>query len=320
VSLNTEGVVGRTIVLPTYAKEKLRLPIDFSPTRERKPPHFVKCFLDSGVYACWKNGQTIDIDEYIDYIKRNLDWIEYYASLDKIPAEPGRYPTKAEVEYSAKVSYDNHQYMKAAGLHPIPIYHQGEELEHLERYLADGETYIGISPQEDLLSWRGLDPMKWLDRVFTRLTNSRGIPIIKTHGFGVMGPSLLRRYPWHSVDATSFTHQANYGAIFVPKYIKGKPDYLADPNYVHVSDNTKRVATTFSSLKEKSKIQFGNLSRAQQDQVVRFVEEECNSCMTLIRYCDNERRKAAITWWHKVVEALAARPDAAVFRYRSIGF
>jgi hypothetical protein len=315
VSLNTETVIGTRIARPMFVKEKLRLPIDFSPTK--KKTHFVKCFLDSGVFACWKNGQTLDIDEYIDYIKRNIDWIECYACLDKIPAEPGRYPTKAEVEDSAKVSYDNHQYMKAAGLNPIPIYHQGEELHHLERYLDDGEQYVGISPQEDLLSWRGLDPIKWLDRVFTLITDRRGIPIVNTHGFGVMGPKLLRRYPWYSVDATSFSWQANYGAIFVPKYINDKPDYLADPNYVHVSANTKRSATTYSSIKEKSKIQFGHLSRAQQDQVIRFVEEECGLTMVHIRECDNERRKAAITWWAKVVDALDGNDR---FLYRAKGF
>ena len=312
MSLSIESAAGPKIGKLTFVKDELALRTDSAATNEKK---YINLLLDSGAFSAWKKGETININEYIDYIKRNIDWIELYATVDKIPGVPGRYPTPEEVEHSASISYKNQQIMKDAGLSPLPIFHQGEEFHWLDKYLED-EPYIGISPQEDLLSWRGMDPAIWLDKVFTRLTTANGAPIVKTHGFGVSSHALLRRYPWTSVDSTTWTWQANMGAITCPHFVNDKPDYLADPIYVHVSPNTKREATNWTSMRDKSKIQFGNLSRAQQDQVIRYVEDLCGLTMTHVRYCDGERRKVLLHYWQNVVKALG---DHRTFKHRTKG-
>jgi hypothetical protein len=50
--------------------------------------------------------------------------------------------------------------MKDAGLKPLPVFHHGEHFSWLERMLADGESYIGISTAKNLPD---LVQRRWLD-------------------------------------------------------------------------------------------------------------------------------------------------------------
>jgi len=89
--------------------------------------------LDSGAYSAWNRDETIDIDEYIAFIKKHRKLVDTYVNLDVIPGKYGRPRTQQEVEASAKLSYENLQYMKSKGLSPIPVFHQGERFHWLER-------------------------------------------------------------------------------------------------------------------------------------------------------------------------------------------
>src|SRR5229473_997813 len=139
---------------------------------------YVDLFLDSGAYAAWRRNETLDIYRYIDYIKRNKEYIDYYVNMDVIPGTYGYTPSKQEVDESAKKSYENLQIMKKEGLHPIPVFHQGEDFNWLKRLLSDGEDYVGVSPAEDMMGWRGISPHLWMDSVFTLLTDTEGSPLI----------------------------------------------------------------------------------------------------------------------------------------------
>lgn len=273
----------------------------------------VELLLDSGAYAGWRKGEEISIYDYIEYILRHEESIIGCVNLDMIPGTPGRTPTPEEVEDSARRSYDNLQIMKEYGLQPMPVFHQGESFHWLKRYLDDEEPIIAISPAADQMGWRGPNPEIWMDQVFNYLTDEDGYPIVKTHGMGVTGAVYLARYPWYSCDSTSWTQIANFGKIMVPLYHNGKPDYLSRPRYVHVSDFTERIPDSFVSAKDKSKDQFGNLGKLQQEQVIRFVTEECNLTMTEVRYCDNKRRQSMICFWSNVVKAIGDTPR---FKYK----
>src|SRR5690348_2908111 len=86
----------------------------------------ISLMLDSGVFSTWKRGNTINIDEYIDFVKRNQDIIEICVNLDVIPSKYGQARTIKQVEDSAKESYDNLKYMQSKGLQPLPVFHRGE--------------------------------------------------------------------------------------------------------------------------------------------------------------------------------------------------
>ena len=158
-------------------------------------------FLDSGAYSAWSRGTQIDLDEYIAFIKANIEVIEVYACLDCIPGVPGKNASNQERNEAAELTWKNYLYMKSEGLDPLPVYHYGEDAEFLERMLAYGCPYIGIGGLVGIPS----DKRRlWLDRVFTRITDDKGMPIVKTHGFGMTSVPLIFRYPWYSVDSTTW--------------------------------------------------------------------------------------------------------------------
>lgn len=190
-------------------------------------------FLDSGAYTAWSQGAEIDLAEYCAFIKANIEHISVYANLDVIAGVPGRHASRAERNDAARRSWDNFLYMKGEGLDPMPVFHAGEDWEWLDNMLAHGCSYIGLGGVV------GLDTKlrrAWLDEVFTRLTDDRGVPVVKTHGFGMTAIPLIFRYPWHSVDSTVWVKMTMTGKILLPAVRGGEFVFDEIPQVVVVSE------------------------------------------------------------------------------------
>lgn len=225
--------------------------------------------LDSGAFSNWRRGIDLPLSEYIAYCKSHRKNVAAYVNMDCIPGENGLMDhSQASIAKSAAKSYDNLQEMKGAGLSPIPVFHQGETFDWLDRMMRDGESYVGVSPymrshQSEIISW--------MDKVFSRITDSAGRPYIKTHGFGVTACNLCIRYPWFSVDSTSWSVGGGYGSILVPNYVNGKPDYSRPP-----------LTMKLSARKQDQSRGFDGLSEAQQD-IVRKAASDCGIAMSELR-------------------------------------
>jgi hypothetical protein len=191
-------------------------------------------WLDSGAFSAWNVGREIDLDHYIAYIKANIEHIDYYVNLDVIPGAFGVVPSPAEVEASAEAGWANMLKMEAEGLKPIPVFHMGEQFKWLRRMIDHGCEYIGISPAND----RTTDKKRvWLDRVFSEITDAKGMPVVKTHAFGVTAIDLLIRYPWYSADSTTWIMIAARGKILVPKCkADGTWDWHRKPDIIYLSE------------------------------------------------------------------------------------
>lgn len=190
-------------------------------------------FLDSGAYSAWNSGTVIDLDEYCAFIKANIETLDAYACLDVIPGTPNGYATLAQREEAAQATWKNYLYMKAEGLDPLPVFHYLEPWKHLDRMIAHGCTYIGIG---------GLAPIKtkerriWLDDLFLRICDADGFPRVKTHGFGMTALVLMFRYPWHSVDSTTWFRMAGNGHIYMPHHADGAFVFNQIPIAITVSN------------------------------------------------------------------------------------
>ena len=200
-------------------------------TNEKK----VDLFLDSGAFSALTQGVEIDIQEYIKFIKEHEDVIDIYANLDVIG--------------SAEGTWKNQITMEKAGLNPMPVYHYGEDVKWLKRYLKRGYDYIALgglvgASSSALKSW--LDPI-WKDY----LTTDDGMPIIKVHGFGLTSLTLMKRYPWYSVDSTSWVVTGRMGSIMIPlpDHSNGGWDYMKNPLKVDVSSQSPN---SVSSMKKNS--------------------------------------------------------------------
>lgn len=160
-----------------------------------------RVFLDSGAFSAFTLGKQIDLPAYCDYIHRNADIIDMASVLDGIGD-----PLK---------TYQNQMAMEALGTNPLPCFHYGEDERYLEYYIANYE-YITIG---------GMVPIStpqlilWLDRIWAKyLTDGSGRARLKVHGFGLTSVPLMTRYPWFSVDSSSWIQLAAHGNVFIPKF------------------------------------------------------------------------------------------------------
>lgn len=156
-------------------------------------------FLDSGAFSAFTKGIEVDMEGYCAYIRENADIIECASVLDGI-GDP-------------LLTYQNQLKMEALGTRPLPCFHYGEDERYLEWYI---ENY-------DYITLGGMVPIStpqlklWLDRIWDKyLTDSAGRPKLKVHGFGLTTISLMQRYPWYSVDSSSWVQIAANGNILLP--------------------------------------------------------------------------------------------------------
>ncbi len=163
-----------------------------------------KVFLDSGAFSAFTKGVEVDLPKYCDYIKRNKDIIEHVdgtllaSVLDGIGD-----PLK---------TWRNQLAMEQLGVRPLPCFHYGEDERYLEWYIAN----------YDYITLGGMVPIStpqlklWLDRIWEKyLTDGSGRPRIKVHGFGLTTVSLMERYPWYSVDSSSWVQTARVGGMLL---------------------------------------------------------------------------------------------------------
>lgn len=202
-------------------------------------PDKFQFFLDSGAYSAWSRDTKIDLDEYIAFIKSNIEKIEVYASLDVIPGQPGMAATTKQRDDAAEQSWENYLYMVQEGLDPLPVYHYGEDPRFLERMLEHGCDYIGIG---GLVSVPSLNRRHWLDTVFSRITDDQGLPIVKTHGFGMTAIPLVFRYPWYSIDSTTWIKITSTGSVYLPQLVDGEFVFDQVPRVVPVSGESPRAS------------------------------------------------------------------------------
>jgi hypothetical protein len=208
----------------------------------------VDLFLDSGAYSAWSQGIEIEIDDYISFIKEHKKHISVYANLDVI-GDP-------------EATLNNQKIMEKAGLKPLPCFHYGEDIKYLKYYLKNYQ-YIAFG---GMVGTHKVNLDKWLNEMFGKyICDKEGYPKIKVHGFGLTSLSLTMKYPWYSVDSTSWVMTGRMGGVLIPVFKNGK--YVYDKLPMKVS-----VSTTSPNLKTKDHVR--NYSPLKQKTVLKYLKEK----------------------------------------------
>lgn len=193
-------------------------------------------FLDSGAYSLKSKALQghIDlktfydsemfwnyIDAYAKFIKKYKLAIHYYANLDVIG--------------NAELSWRNQQYLEQKhGLKPVPVIHFGEGVDWVKFYLDKGYDFIGFG---GLVISSRHHSKKWLDDCFNLICDTPDrMPKVRVHGFGVTSLAWMLRYPWWSVDSTSWARAAGLGKIYVPRKKNNKFEFKIKPIVIPISD------------------------------------------------------------------------------------
>jgi hypothetical protein len=146
-----------------------------------------EAFIDSGAFSADSVGAEIDIDDYCRFIIESKATV--YAGLDVIGDAK---KTAANVSYMERV----HK------LKPIPTFHMGSKLDDLAELMD--YPYIALG---GLVFSKNI--MNHCDRVWQYILKHN--PKLRVHGFGVTNFEVMARYPWYSVDSSSYKSCRRFG-------------------------------------------------------------------------------------------------------------
>jgi hypothetical protein len=207
----------------------------------------IKVFLDSGAFSAFTKGSKIDIKSYCSYIKDNLDIIEHF----EVDGQTLVLASVLDAIGSAEDTWRNQRTMEDLGVCPLPCFHYGEPIEALEYYVQH-YPYITLG---------GMVPIStsqlfyWLDTVWGRhLAGEDGTPRLRVHGFGLTSIPLMQRYPWYSVDSSSWIQAGINGGILLPGY------------------SSQLYVSAHSSLAKKAGMHFSTLAEPHRQAIVEIVE------------------------------------------------
>ena len=146
----------------------------------------VNIMLDSGGFTVRTKGEEINLQDYIEFIKKNKQFIKYYFVLDN----------KRE---NLHITKQNIQLMEEAGLTPIPIYHTDEPFEYFME-LCEKYSYVGV----------GGAIHNYINIFFNAEQYN-----VKIHLLGNTSPKLLMKYKPYSVDSVSWLSGGMHGRVLV---------------------------------------------------------------------------------------------------------
>lgn len=244
----------------------------------------VKChYLDSGSFTLWtkaakyaeQTGNAVwdfyETDEfrnylelYVEFINRYHYAIDFYSNVDVIPDRQD----KKNRDVWPQLSYNNLKWLEDMGMKPVPVVHYTNDLQWLERYIEEGYEFIALgglvgSTKFENCRW-------WLDKAFEIVCDSADkFPRVKIHGFGITTFPMLFRYPWWSVDSTTWTKVGAYGGVIKPRK-KGR-EYVYNP--IASRDMPEIVKISMESPEaNKDKKHFRNYSKRRRREVLEWLE------------------------------------------------
>lgn len=180
------------------------------------------------------------LDDYAQFVKEHKVGIDLYANVD--------------VMGNPDLTLRNQRYLERKhGLVPVPVVHFGTELKWLDKYVSMGYEIIGLGGLVGSMSKP--ECRAWLDSCFDLVcNNSQRLPCVKLHGFGVTRYKFMIRYPWWSVDSSTWTKICAFGGILVPHKRRGafvfsEAPYVMKMSYESPSrDNRGSHYLTLSTL------------------------------------------------------------------------
>lgn len=183
-----------------------------------------KLLIDSGAFSIHRgsvrsksiNTTTPIIDQYIKWLNDNDNYIDYAIELDHIPGEWGKPKTSEQIKEAPIISWNNYVYMYDRLNSPkklLPVFHQGEDFIHLKNILNSNlPEYICISGNKELTN---AQRENWYEQCYYLIQQYN--PNIKVHCLGSATISNAIKYPFTSMDATSWIMTGAMGNILTSK-------------------------------------------------------------------------------------------------------
>lgn len=181
-------------------------------------------FVDCGAFSHVNTGKGVaDIEDYAAFCHKFGDQVDAYANMDVIG--------------DAAATYENQCVMEDLGLHPLPVFHRGDDWKYLDDYLKGDHDYIAFGGVADPRDRKAAN--KWMGKVISHIVEFN--PTIKTHAFGVTSPEELVKYRFFSCDSSTWCDAFRYNKY---QFYKGH-GVLEE---IDVQESRKRIGLHYGSV------------------------------------------------------------------------
>jgi len=213
-------------------------------------------FLDSGAFTAFTKGKAVDIDEYCDFIKETAAYWTTYAALDVIG--------------DAEATLNNLSYMEKQGLSPLPTFHPITQRWDILEMLLRKYSYIAIG---GLVGIKRKKRRALLSPVFALNCKYKK----RLHGFGLTDFTLLREFPFYSVDSSSVAYYSRVGNIAGIDRVTSKRRTMAEKQEAYVAGGWLQAKADFrlsdrSTPEGKAKVKWATETLFKQ--ALRFYKNQ----------------------------------------------
>ena len=153
--------------------------------------------LDSGAFTAFTQGKNVNLLDYMDYINKNSEYVTRYIALDVIG--------------DSRLTLSLYTVMREQGLRPVPVFHYGEPLDLLERYISMGADFVALGGSVPVRD-KGV-VAAWCEML------GAAFPGVAFHLLGSSSPKILQTGALASCDSSTWYMLAVNGT---PRSIPGK--------------------------------------------------------------------------------------------------
>lgn len=193
------------------------------------------------------------LDAYAAFVRKYQGGMDFYVTVDAI--------------YNPEISWKSLKYLEQQhGLNPVPVIHGRTPMKWLEKHLDAGYEYIGLGGMGQQDTWETYK--QWADAMFSRIcpASNKHLPTVRVHGFAATGYLTLIRYPWYSVDSSSWAKASGFGgSLYIPHRRNGKWDFSTKPYTLPFSFR--------STAATKTKGHFLTMSKGEQAVILDWLKE-----------------------------------------------
>lgn len=233
-----------------------------------------KLMIDNGAFTVHRQGGTVDITAYIDWLNDNDEYIDYAIALDDIPGIWGQPKTLIQLQESPVTTWKNYLYMISRMKSPeklLPVFHMRENFSYLEK-MCNSElllsNYICISGNKELTN---SDREDWYVECFNVIKQSKRSNV-NVHCLGSATISNAEKFPFTSMDATSWIMTGANGGILTDFGV------VSVGNKSKLSNIEKEIITNVVSKYEVSYEDIQNNYKARMIVNVKYLYAKSQSC------------------------------------------
>lgn len=166
----------------------------------------VKVFLDSGAFTL-QNDKGCNLATAHAYMGKYLAFVrEYLPKLDAFVTVDWR--------RDGAVVQESLQWFKDRGVGVMPVYHGETDMANLRRICDEGYKWVGVSKADSATQFT-------LHRFYSRVFEIADSYQVSIHGLSETSLNMLR-YPFYSVDSTTWLQDSGRGLIIQPDLVRKK--------------------------------------------------------------------------------------------------